>query len=104
MTVRNEVPYAKIHNEGFRGVVSISSHTRNRYAKTRFLTETPTSKGNLRRKTLTGKSGESFVKAHKRRLNMPRRQFIPTTQSPSPVLMEALKRKLTRDLKKIITL
>lgn len=61
--IYNEVPYAKIHNEGFRGVQYVKPHSRGRHAKAG--------------KGLRLKTGGSQVKGFARRMNMPRRQFAP---------------------------
>jgi hypothetical protein len=97
------MPYAKVHNEGFKGEVTVKSHTRNRYSKAKVGTGKFTQKGKERKKTVTFKSGETTVKSHTRKVNIPQRQFIPTQDSPSPVLNNAITRELTKDLKKIIS-
>lgn len=101
-TIKNNMPYAKVHNEGFKGTISIKAHTRNQYSKTQIGTGKFTKKGKERKKTMTYKSGESQVKAHTRKVNLPQRQFIPTKDNPSPVLNNAINREMTKDLIKII--
>ena len=32
-TLKNSMPYAKAHNEGFNGIVTIKAHSRNKYSK-----------------------------------------------------------------------
>lgn len=50
------VPYAKVHNEGFKGEVSVKA---------------------FKRKSALGKLGAKYqVKAHTRKANMPKRQFM----------------------------
>lgn len=92
-TINNPLPYAKIHNEGFQGTVTVKAHSRNKYSKTK-----------VGRRTMTMKTGESTVKSHARRINMPRRQFIPTPSRPSPVLNNAILRMISKDLDKIMNL
>lgn len=62
----SEVPYAKVHNDGFKGTVDIKGHTRrnNRYDvyDTR-----------RRRKTA---SGISITGSYKRKMNIPKRQYV----------------------------
>nr|DAD65302.1 MAG TPA: tail morphogenesis protein [Myoviridae sp. ctOoC8] len=103
VTIINPIPYAKVHNEGFKGEVTVKSHTRNRYSKAKIGTGKFTQKSKERKKTVTFKSGETTVKSHTRKVNIPQRQFIPTQDSPSPVLNNAITRELTKDLKKIIS-
>lgn len=57
-TIKNNMPYAKIHNESFEGTVSVKAHTRNQYSKTQISTGKFTKKGKERKKTVTFKSGE----------------------------------------------
>lgn len=71
--VTNVVSYAKTHNEGFRGVVYVRPHHRSRFVKA--------GKGGR-----VSRTGRHQVKAHARRVVMRRRQFAPTTDSPSPTL------------------
>jgi phage gpG-like protein len=95
-TFGTDVPYAAAHNNGFTGTVNVSQHKRNKI-------------GTI--KVSTGKSGQPFknkkaitgtgiVKAHQRRMKLPRRRFIGN----SPVLVSILKRKsivhIARELKK----
>lgn len=102
-TLINQMAYAKVHNEGFKGLVSVKSHTRNSYSKTKVASGGLTKKGNQRMKTVTQKSGESLVKAHMRNMNIPQRQFMPTNGNDSPVLNKAIERELIRDLQLILT-
>lgn len=97
-TVKNSMPYAKAHNEGFNGTVTVKSHTRNKYSRTKVGTGKFTKKGKERTQTLTAKSGESNVKSHSRKMNVPKRQFMPTHPSDSPVLNNAVARQVTRDI------
>ncbi|CAA0260182.1 conserved hypothetical protein [Tenacibaculum maritimum] len=73
--------YAAAHNEGFKGSVNVSSHKRNRYAKTR--TRNRTKKGQIDRrfKTETVVSGTTKIKAHKRKMNIPKRPFMTTSKT-----------------------
>jgi phage gpG-like protein len=102
VTIKNNMPYAKANNEGFKGVVSVKAHTRNKYAKTKIGTGKFTNKGTERTKTITQKTGSNTIKAHTRNVNLPQRQFIPTNENDSPVLMKAIQREVTKDLKNII--
>jgi phage gpG-like protein len=101
-TIFNRMQYAKVHNEGFKGTVTVKAHTRNRYSKTRVGTGKLTKSGKERMQTVTAKSGESKVKSHSRMMDMPQRQFMPITSSDSPVLNKALERDITKDLYKIL--
>lgn len=93
----NDVPYAKAHNEGFRGTVSIGAHNRRRFGKY-------ASSSLKTRKTSIKKqyAGDSNVKGHSRKMNIPRRQFMPTASRPSPTLTREVQRQITLDIYKIL--
>lgn len=80
------VPYARAHNYGFSGTVSVPSYTRNKYTKSRVGSGKLTKSGKERMKTIKTVSGAITVKAHTRRMNLPKRQFI----GASPVLKSIL--------------
>lgn len=101
-TIKNHMPYAKAHNEGFKGDVSVKAHTRNQYTKTKVGTGKFTKKGKERMKTMTMKSGQFSVKAHTRSMNLPQRQFAPTATSTSPVLDNAIIREVAKDINQIM--
>jgi hypothetical protein len=73
-TVAVPVPYAQVHNEGFKGTVSVRAHTRRVLAKTK-VDNGFTKNGRRRTKTVTSLKSKGSVRAHTRRMNMPRRQF-----------------------------
>ncbi len=102
ITIKNTMAYAKAHNEGFKGRVSVKAHTRNRYDTEEIETGQVTRKGHKRKRKMTFKSGEVNVKAHTRKMNIPQRQFVPTKKNPSPVLNNAIEREMKRDLIKIL--
>lgn len=97
-TLKNSRPYAKTHNEGFNGTVNISAHSRNRYSRKKVGTGKFTSTGRERTQTVTTKSGSSMVKAHSRKMKIPKRQFMPTHPNDSPVLNNAVIRQVARDI------
>jgi phage gpG-like protein len=100
VTIKNNMPYAKIHNEEFKGTVSIKAHTRNKH-RGDILKESYINKKGItatRKIKLTVAEG---VKAHTRKMNIPQRQFMPTNQGDSPVLMNAIQREVARDLENI---
>jgi phage gpG-like protein len=101
-TLKNNRPYAKLHNEGFEGTVTVKAHTRNKYSKKKVGTGKLTKKGKERMQTMTFKSGQSTVKAHTRKMNIPKRQFMPTNERDSVVLNKAIERQVTRDIKQIM--
>jgi phage gpG-like protein len=68
--IGTDVPYAKIHNDGFRGTENVRHHRRNGHS----------------------------VRAHTRRVNMPRRRFIGS----SAVLDRQLQRMMTAEITRAI--
>jgi phage gpG-like protein len=101
-TLKNNMPYAKAHNEGFSGTVQIKAHSRNKYSKAKKGTGKFTKSGKERMQTVTYKSGSSQVRAHQRKMNIPKRQFMPTHQNDSPVLNNAIVRQVTRDIQQLM--
>lgn len=101
-TLKNNMPYAKAHNEGFNGTVQIKAHSRNKYSKAKKGTGKFTKTGKERMQTVTFKSGSSQVRAHQRKMNIPKRQFMPTHSNDSPVLNNAIQRQVARDIKQIM--
>jgi phage gpG-like protein len=99
VTVYNNVPYAAAHNLGFRGTVQVKQHTRRRFTKERVATGGLTQSGRPKMKTISRQASVSVVKAHTRNMRLPRRQFMPTSATDSPVLVNALIREIERSLK-----
>jgi phage gpG-like protein len=94
--IGSDAVYAKAHNEGFKGVVHVKQHTRNKYRNEKIATGKFTRKGKMRMRTVQRVNGSINVKAHTRRMNLPRRQFM----GYSPVLEKQLQRRLMAELLK----
>jgi len=97
VTIGNDTPYAKAQNDGFRGLVTIPEHKRKRLAKEKVFTGELTKKGRKRSRTVTKVTGEIIVKAHTRRMNLPRRRFM----GPSMHLNKQIGRLITMEINKI---
>lgn len=67
--IANAVPYAKAHNEGGKSEVPVKQHER------RLKAYTYTLKGRQAQKK-AGRKSKTTVRAHTRRRNLPRRQFM----------------------------
>lgn len=78
ITFGSTVPYAAVHNDGFKGAVSVAQHSRRLFTKVR--TKMLTKKGQLRNKTDKLQKGVITVRAHTRYMNIPRRRFIGPSQ------------------------
>ena len=75
VTIGTDVPYAQIHNDGYKGTQQVKAHSEN-------------VKGHKRKQKVKGKNGKTktktvivkahirHVKAHTRNMNMPRRRFL----------------------------
>lgn len=97
------VPYAKAHNEGFRDTVSVQQHTRKkmRKAKVQMIDEF-TKSGRHKTKTVQIHEGDSVVSAHSRKMNIKRRQFMPTAERPSSRLNNDVIKQVRNDMYKIL--
>ncbi len=84
-TFGTDVPYARAHNDGFTGTVNVRQHQRAKLGKVKM----STGKSGKPFKTVNRITGMGTVKAHQRRMKLPRRRFI----GYSPVLQSILKRK-----------
>lgn len=97
VTVYNYVKYAKAHNNGFNGTVSIKAHTRRLFGKYK-ASSLKTKKAGTKKQY----KGDAKVKAHNRRMRLPRRQFMPTAERPSPTLNREIEREVKLQMLKIL--
>lgn len=96
--IYNEVKYAKAHNEGFDGEISVPEHERGQYEKVGSGVFTKKGKERL----ITKKKGSGRVKAHKKHLKLPKRQFSPTEASPSKTLNNTINTIISSEMIKIL--
>lgn len=93
--VGTDVPYAAAHNEGFSGTVSVREHSRKRTRKAKVsMSNVATRKKSTRTTKIT--AGNSSVKSHSRKMNLPKRQFIGN----SPYLNKLIDRTIQLHLSK----
>jgi hypothetical protein len=98
----NSVGYMAVHNSGFEGSVMIPAHQRRVMGKEKKGTGRFSVKTRKERmKTVSTVKGMTTVKQHSRKMNIPRRKFFPTSMTDSPVLANALRREIERELKNI---
>lgn len=76
--VVTNVPYAKVHNEGFEGTVSVKSHKRYTYQTS--IQKRKTKSGKKRNTTVKTRVGVTRVNGYSRRMRMPARPFMITTK------------------------
>jgi phage gpG-like protein len=100
-TLKNNMPYAKAHNEGFEGTVTIKAHTRHKHRGDVLKQKYTNKKGKTATRTIKLTVGEN-VKSHSRKMKIPKRQFMPTNENDSPVLNNAIQREVVRDIKKLM--
>lgn len=93
--IASDVPYAGVHNEGFRGIESVHEYSRkaSRRVATRYNKNGKASKSG--RVKIKGASHQ--VKAHSRNQNIPRRRFMGN----SPFLNRRIDRVFILELSKI---
>ena len=72
--VISAVPYAQVHNEGFKGTQTVKAHKRNSY--TSIKVQKTSKSGKTRNATVQQLKGTGQVKAHTRRQNIPARPFM----------------------------
>lgn len=100
--VYNDVDYMAVHNSGFKGTVQVRAHRRRVMGKQKVGTGLFSIKTQKeRKKTISTVKTVGTVQAHSRKMNIPKRKFMPTSLQDSPVLANALRRELTRNLNQI---
>lgn len=93
--------YAKVHNNGFNGKVTVNAHQRRKYTASKIGTGKFTKTGKERQKTIHTVTGVSSVKTHTRKVRIVKRQMMPTKMNQSPVLMNSIKREVLKEIKRI---
>lgn len=97
----SESKYAKVHNSGFQGSVNVRPFKRNRYSSEKIGIGKFTKTGKERTRTVHTVSGVSNVGAHTRKINVARRQMMPTKIEDAPVLFDSMKREVAKQIKRI---
>ena len=72
--IGTDVPYAQMHNDGFKGTQNVKAYRQRVKAHKRRIT-VKTKKG-TKKKTVQVKAHTRKIAAHQRKVDMPRRQFI----------------------------
>ena len=101
VTIGTDVPYAKAHNEGFKGMVTVPAHTRSRYEKVKVGTgqfSIKTQKERTRTEKRVVQGSEITVKAHTKRMNLPRRQFIGNSRVLNQQVGRLIKAEINKAL------
>jgi phage gpG-like protein len=99
VTIGTDVPYARIHNEGYNGTQSVRAHTRALEFTFKFSDLNTPVKGSGKFKVRKGKGAyDTKVKAFTRRMRMPQRKFL----GDSPYLRRNLERIIRADMNRIM--
>ncbi len=95
--IGTDVPYARAHNEGFKGTVQVKAHTRGVYEKTKYEVYNTRTR---RSRTVTKQrlTGAIKVKAHSKKMNLPKRQFM----GASSALSNRLSKMIINEYKKAL--
>lgn len=101
VTIGTDVPYARAHNEGFRGTVTVPAHTRSKYEKLKvgtgvFSIKTKNERTRTEKRAVEG--GDITVKSYTKRMNLPRRQFM----GASATLNKQINRLITAEINKAL--
>lgn len=92
IVIATDVAYAAAHNYGYKGTVSVRSHTRRRYGREKEEYTTKTGKQSTRQKKVVKSS--YTVRQHTRKMNLPQRQFM----GHSPMLDRKLNKVIERQM------
>ncbi len=94
--IGSDVPYAKAHNDGFKGTVNVPAHTRKVFGKRKVESGKLTKKGKMRMRSENFIKSTVNVKAHSKKMRLPQRKFMGN----SPVLQQQLERMLKAEFMK----
>lgn len=92
IVIATDVDYAAAHNYGYKGTVSVRSHTRRRYGREK--EEYTTKTGKQRTRTNKVVKSSYIVRQHTRKMSLPQRQFM----GDSPMLDRKLNKVIERHL------
>lgn len=99
--VYNDAPYARVHNEGFNGWQDVNGYQRKKLSAKSVNTGRLNIKGKQAVRTVHEVSNVVNVRPFRRQMNIPQRQFMPRFIDDSPVLVNAIKRDIMREAKRI---
>lgn len=75
VVIGTDVPYAQMHNDGFKGEENVKAYRQRVKAHRRKIT-VKTKKGGTKKKVVQVKEHTRKIAAHQREVDMPRRQFL----------------------------
>ena len=95
VTLYNDSPYARVHNNGYKVTIQVKEHMRRRFAKVKKGTGKFTKSGKELMKRISVEAGCYKVSSFTRKVNIPRRQFMPLNNTG------CVRTKLLKNLKAI---
>ncbi len=102
VTVGTNLPYAKVHNEGYSGTQTVQAHTRNIKYKAHYSDlSSKNAKGKYKTRTKT-QTYESKVQSFTRRMRTPKRQFIGDSPYMRRNLVRIVQAEFNTELKPFI--
>lgn len=98
--VYNYVKYAKAHNNGLNTLVTVKAHERkaHKFKIGQGIYNVKTKRERFKHYSRSA----AQVKSHARNMRMPRRQFMPTAERPSPTLNREISREVKLQMLKIL--
>lgn len=76
VAIGSDVPYAKAHNDGFNGTVTVKAHKRHSYSISKVGTGKLNKSGTERMQTVKAVKGSIDVGSYTRKMRMPQRRFL----------------------------
>lgn len=99
VTIGTDVPYARVHNEGFNQAVHVRPHSRGIYKKKKVGTGTLTKTGKQRMKTVTELQSTTQVGQHTRNMRMPQRQYMGESQYLNKIITRKISTEVLKAFK-----
>ncbi|MBS1740714.1 MAG: phage virion morphogenesis protein [Bacteroidetes bacterium] len=99
VTIGTDVPYARVHNEGFNGTVHVKAHTRGLYKKKKAGTGKLTKTGKERMKTVSELQRTTPVGQHNRKMHMPKRQYMGESQYLNRIITRKISTEVLKAFK-----
>lgn len=91
VTISTPVKYAAVHNFGFKGTVKVRAHSRRTFGRAKV-----SNIKSQRTRSVKFTAGSHPVKSHTRKMNMPQRQFMGTSQTLHKKFVKAIFRRIDK--------
>jgi len=97
--VGTDVPYAGVHNDGFRGTVTVKAHSRKKYGKQK--EKYTTRSGRERNRTVTTVIGSTAVKSHSRKMNIPKRRYLGESATQNRQIERTITAEILKEIRRL---